>query len=315
MHLILNDLSAQFPVANPYEARAVMTSFLKAYQVARKATGSDNLILDRDYNHIFLTPEYCIAQWRNDDAVDMEDKRAFRSLIQRSDTYDSFPVEEISEFKAALCERPSDGCLLAYLLSGCCLSFLCDKIWDVPFIKGSYCFLNEETGQTDNYEASIPNIASVTTAMTFSQTHGEQIQREQQTAFVCGEDILAHADEFPNLVFCKNAEEQLIRERRRNSVSQIARRLIELQKYFETAVGAFDAQQLNHCTPESQKTLTQYQFEHTFLLPDGRNILFSWHLRFTGEYAGRIFFQPDMVSKKCYIGHIGPKLPAVRFPT
>lgn len=30
MHLILNDLSSQFPVANQYQAREVMTVFLKA---------------------------------------------------------------------------------------------------------------------------------------------------------------------------------------------------------------------------------------------------------------------------------------------
>ena len=315
MHLILNDLSAQFPVAGIYEARKVMQSFLKAYRAAKKAVGSDRLILDRDYNHILLTPEYFIEQWRNDHEVDIEDKRSFRSLIQQSDTYDSFPVEELSEFHAELYKCSSNGCLLAYLLSGCCLSFLCDKNWDIPVIQGRYCFLSEETGQDGSCAASVPNIASTATADVFSQTYGAQIRREQQAAFVSGKDILAHRDEFPNLVFCKNAEGQLMGERRRNSTGQIARRLMELQTYFESAAGAFDPRQLRHCTPETQATLEQYQLEHTFLLPDGKNVVFSWHLRFTGEYAGRIFFFPDMASKTCYIGHIGLKLPTVQFPT
>lgn len=317
MQLVLNELSSQFPAADQYQAREVMKSFLKAYQAAKTAVGSDRLILDKDYNHISLAEGYRVEQWRNDRAVDTEIKRAFRSLIQRSDTYDSFPVEaeDASEFEDSLCGRFSRGCLLAYLLSGCCLSFLCSPQWDIPFIQGIYRSINEETGQIDSREVSVPNIASEAAADAFSLTFGAQIRQEQRFSFALGSDILERAGEFPNLVFCKNAANQLQEERSRDTVKQIVRRLMELQAYFETADGAFDAQRLNHCTGESQATLNQYNLEHTFLLPGGERILFSWHLRFTGEYAGRIFFHPDMSSKKCYIGHIGPKLPTVRYRT
>lgn len=315
MYLILNDLSSQFPVTDLYQARAVMRSFLQAYQAARKVTGSSNLILDKDYNSILLSTGYCIGQWRNDCTVDTEDKRAFCSLIQRSDTYDSFPIEDVSEFAVDPDSILSTGCLLAYLLPGCCLSFLCDKKWDIPFIEGCYRFLDEAAEQIESRQARVPNIASLETANTFSQIYSEQVKRENRSSFTCGEDILKRTDEFPNLVFCKSAGDQLMEEHGRHSVNQIAGRLIELQEYFETAVGMFDAQRLRHCTQESEVTLKKYESEHTFLLPNGKNVLFSWHLRFTGEYAGRIFFYPDMTAQKCYIGHIGPKLPTVQFPT
>ena len=311
MELVLNDLSSQFPAENQYQARKVMKSFLKVYQVAKSTAGTNRLILDRDYNYISLAKGYCIEQWRNDHEVEEEVKRVFRSLIQRSATYDSFPIEDAAEFEVDLCKRPSAGCLLAYLRSGCCLSFPGHEEWDIPFIKGSYRFMNEETDQIDSCEASVPNIASEETASVFSQIFSEQIKREKRSSFHSGKDILDCAPKkFPNLIFCKTASDQLMAEGRHNNVNQIARRLIELQEYFETAIGAFDAQQLNHCTPESKATLDQYKLEHTFLLPSGREELFSWHLRFTGEYGdGRIFFYPDMTSKKCYIGHIGHKLP------
>lgn len=311
MDLILNDLSSQFPAENQYQARKVMKSFLKVYLVAKSVAGTNRLILDRDYNYISLAKGYCIEQWRNDHEVEEEVKRVFRSLIQRSATYDSFPIEDVAEFEVDLCKRLSAGCLLAYLRSGCCLSFPGHEKWDIPYIKGSYRFMNEETDQIDSCEASVPNIASEETASVFSQTYSEQIKREKRSSFLSGKDILDCAPKkFPNLIFCKTASDQLMAEGRHNNVSQIARRLIELQEYFETAIGAFDAQQLNHCTPESKATLDQYKLEHTFLLPSGREELFSWHLRFTGEYGdGRIFFHPDMISKKCYIGHIGHKLP------
>ena len=315
MQLILNELSSQFPLLNQYQARGVMTSFLRTYILAMRATGSNQLVLDRDYNHIKLAKDYCIEQWRNDIDVDVEDKRIFRSLIQRSITYDSFPIENLSEFKVQSSGHISYGCLLAYVLFGCCLSFLCDGKWDVSLIDGEYSFLNEETEQIQSKNVSIPNIASELTATAFSQAYCGQINHEKCTSFIVGEDILRRRKEFPNVVFCKNAEAQLKSEHSRNNVGQIVKHLLELQKYFETAEGAFNPQQLKHCTQESENTLDTYNPEHTFVMPNGEKKLFSWHIRFTGDYAGRIFFYPDMVSKKCYIGHIGHKLPTVDYPT
>ena len=314
MQLVLNELSSQFPLSNQYQAREEMTLFLKTYKAAVKVTGSDQLILDKDYNHINLAVGYCIKQWRNDSEVDIEDKRVFRSLIQRSALYDAFPIEDVSEFKVHPYGISSQGCLLAYLLSGCCLSFH-RKEWDIPFINGDYYSIDKQTEQIINREVRIPNIASVSTATTFSQTYSDQIKRENCESFISGEDILKCRDKFSNIIFCKNTENQLLKERCRNSVVQIAKRLVELQEYFESAEGAFNPNQLNHCTTESETTLQTYKQDHTFILPNGKNQLFSWHLRFTGDYAGRIFFHPDMKSKKCYIGHIGHKLPTVENPT
>lgn len=53
--------------------------------------------------------------------------------------------------------------------------------------------------------------------------------------------------------------------------------------------------------------------EHTFQLPNGKIQIFSWHIRYTGGYAGRIFFYPVPEEKKIYIGHIGHKLPTAKY--
>jgi hypothetical protein len=124
-----------------------------------------------------------------------------------------------------------------------------------------------------------------------------------------GKDILDHAQEaFPNLIFCKNAEKQLENENNCMNATQIARKLKKLQEH--TVLGT----ELINATPESKPTLEHYENEHTFLLPNGQQQLFSWHLRFTGNsIAGRIFYEIE--GKNCFIGHIGSKLPTVKYPT
>lgn len=313
MQLVLNDLSLQFPVENQYEARKIMQMFLAAYRLAKEATGSDCLILDSSLPHLFLSEGYCVDQWRNDYEVDIEEKRLFRSLIQRSETYDAFSFDEESEFKISMSKQSSVGCLLAHLLDGCCLSFLCRSEWDTPFIQGDYLYLNDEDCEIESHTVSIPNIASAHTASVFSLSHTAKIQQHRRASFASGTSIVERISEFPNLELCENAKTQLLAEHGRKCTRQIARRLFELQEYFESADGGFDSDKLTHCTPESQSTLDQYKDAHTFTLPNGEEKLFSWHLRYTGEYAGRIFFFPDMTSKKCYIGHIGQKLPTSKY--
>lgn len=96
-------------------------------------------------------------------------------------------------------------------------------------------------------------------------------------------------------------------------IRQICKRLLELQKYFESSPEVFDKNRLNHATLESVATLKQYEREHTFQLPSGDYKVFSWHMRFTGSFEGRIFFLPDISNSKCYIGHIGGKLKNVTY--
>ena len=103
---------------------------------------------------------------------------------------------------------------------------------------------------------------------------------------------------FPNLIFCENAINGCYKNVGVAEAGQVYKRLLELPK----------------ASPETPLTLEQYETEHTFLLPEGNAQLFSWHTRFTGGYAGRIFFYPDTTQKKMYIGHIGHKLPTKKYP-
>lgn len=119
---------------------------------------------------------------------------------------------------------------------------------------------------------------------------------------------------FPNLIFCENAINGCYKNVGVAEAGQVYKRLLELQVAAEKMGNQFDKRLLPKASPETSLTLEQYETEHTFLLPEGNAQLFSWHTRFTGGYAGRIFFYPDTTQKKMYIGHIGHKLQTKKYP-
>jgi len=96
-------------------------------------------------------------------------------------------------------------------------------------------------------------------------------------------------------------------------IAKLYAKLDELNDYFRNITGNFDVNALKHCTGESEATLKNYKDDHTFILPDGSEEIFSFHLRFTGTYAGRIFFISDEENRSCIIGHIGKKLKSVKY--
>jgi hypothetical protein len=89
-------------------------------------------------------------------------------------------------------------------------------------------------------------------------------------------------------------------------------RLRKLQQYAESwTEGSFSSNKL-HCSasPESEATLKQYSKERTFLCPDEKKRMFSWHVRL--PLGWRIHFYPEQ-PRKILIGYIGEHLPTAKF--
>lgn len=309
MQLVLNELSADFPLKNEYEGKRVMADFIDTYSLTRKILKNDRVLLDMDYNGIYLAPDYNIGKWRNDSSVDEDQKRMFRSLLNKSLIYENVVDREEN---VKIDGKIARGGLYAYLDNDCLISFSSDAKWLTDTIDAVYDGTNEEIDDKKNI--TIPNVANNDTVNSFQKKYSNLIFDDSLDTINVGADILMHEkDMFANLVFCDTAKRQLKQEKNPVLVRQICKRLLELQKYFETAPKAFDKEKLNHATPETPATLTQYKREHTFQLPTGEYEVFSWHMRFTGNVKGRIFFFPDIANSKCYIGHIGGKLKTVLF--
>lgn len=317
MQMILNELSARFPVETTECGKLLMDSFLETYFEVKKIIQNDSILLDQDYKSFELAPEYRIEQWRNDPTVDIESKRKFRVLLNRSIVYNSKEFEQEKEwsFKTEFQhkEYTSKGCLLTYEMDGVAVSFLSNECWKNTEIEGTY-FELLENGDLVQSQVKIPNVSYCENVSSFKEYYEQSKEKWRYTNIKSGQDVLRCAKRaFPNLIFCENAIQGCWKNVAVSEAGQVYKRLLELQQAAESMGNKFDRNVLAKATPESGATLERFSVEHTFLLPDGTTQLFSWHIRYTGGYAGRIFFHPVPETKKIYIGHIGHKLPTVKY--
>ena len=317
MQMILNELSARFPVDSVENAKQMMDSFLNTYVDVKKIINNDSMLLDQDYNSFELASGYRIEQWRNDSTVDVEDKRIFRTLLNKSTVYNSEEFEQEKEFdfrtEFLYKEHASKGCLLVYEMDGVAVSFLSSIHWRTPEIKGTYLMLSDD-GELEHAQVEIPNVSFDGNIGEFKKYYEQWKEERRYKDIASAEDILKYAaDTFPNLIFCGNAVQGCRKNVGVSEAGQVYKKLLELKRAAENMDSQFDKNCLAKASPESPVTLNRYSEEHTFSLPDGAMQLFSWHIRYTGGYAGRIFFHPVPEQKVIYIGHVGHKLPTVRY--
>lgn len=319
MQMVLNELSSTFPCETVEGGKQVMKTFLDTYFQAKEILRDDTILLDRNYQNVELAKGYPIAKWRNDKTIDTEVRRMFYRMINHSITFTSAEFgEEASwlisgEFKH--CGKEAKGCLIAYERDDLVISFLSNPCWECEKLEGTYSLLDEYGEILEENEAvTVPHVSYNANLYAFKKDYSNKIALLGKTVLKSGKDILKNqAALFPNIVLCKNAVKQLEMDIGAEEVAQVYKKLLELQIYFGKTGDSFDKDALLNATPESDATLKRYGEDHTFVLPDGERILFTWHIRFTGSYAGRIFFYPDVAKKKCYIGHIGHKLPTMKY--
>ena len=313
--MILNELSAQFPRETITDGKQIMESFLDTCFQVKKIIQNDSILLDKDYQSFELAKGYRIEQWRNDPTVEVESQRKFRSLLNKSVVYNSEEFEREHEFETEFQCRGSvsKGCLLVYETDGVAVSFLNEEYWKKSEIEGEYLELADD-GTLKQYAVKIPNVSFDENIHLFKDYYEKKKDELRYTDIVSGQDILNCASNmFPNLVFCENAIQGCKRNVGVSEAGQVYKRLLELQRAAEIMENKFDKDILPKATPESVVTLKRFSEEHTFLLPDGNKKVFSWHTRYTGGYAGRIFFYPVPEKKIIYIGHVGSKLPTEKY--
>lgn len=317
MQLVVNDLSAKFPCADVRQGREIMERFIEAYYLVKDVLRTESVLFDKDYRSFELAQNYRLEQWLSDAKIDVEMKRKFRRILNQSIVFDSEEFEQEqqwrldAEFRHG--ELVSKSCQLAYEIEGVLISFLSDSYWKRATVQGTYTYL-DAIGDIKEVQAEVPNISCQENAIPFREEQEKILNAQQRESMHCGMDIfMCRKEAFPNLIFCDNASKQLQTAIGATEAGQVYRRLMELQKATEKKQGKFVLDELTHATPETKITLQMFEEEHTIMLPTGATQLFSWHVRFTGAYAGRIFFEPVPNEGKIYIGHIGRKLPTAKF--
>lgn len=204
------------------------------------------------------------------------------------------------------------GLGIAYLLDTLSVSFNSHQKWDTHQIFVQVNNIDEE-GDLLTEEIDIKHAVSVE----HIRRHEGWFSTQRRGKIIDGADLWKHRIElFPSLILCDRVGEQLSNYKSSDPIfRQITKKLFLLEDYFSAWSHAnFDSTQIAcKTTPESTETLSRYNSEHRFVCPDGEKKLFSWHIR-TTPGDGRIFFFPDEKLGKGIIGHIGSKLPTVKYP-
>jgi hypothetical protein len=132
---------------------------------------------------------------------------------------------------------------------------------------------------------------------------------------VNGLELWNRKDElFPSLIFCEAVSEQLQSLGAENPILQLIKnRLSELEDYCKGWTDeAFEPKSLRNVSPESQVTLqnSKYSKERTFLCPDGKERVFSWHAKLS--FGWRIYFFPNE-QRKMIVGYVGCHLRTAKY--
>jgi hypothetical protein len=147
------------------------------------------------------------------------------------------------------------------------------------------------------------------------QEHSDWINNRIRSRVVSGLELWNRKDElFPSLIFCEAVSDQLQSLGAENPILQLVKnRLSELEDYCKGWTDeAFEPNNLRNVSPESQVTLQnpKYSKERTFLCPDGKRRVFSWHVKLS--FGWRIYFFPNE-QKKMIVGYVGCHLRTVKY--
>lgn len=314
VEIVFNELSLKTPFDSKQAARRLMTKFIDTLRTSTGQGAKRKLCTMSNFDHLELSVDYQIVQWRNDSEVEREERSFLRTLQDKNDP----PLPDIANLSVETnyLGTRSIGLEYAVVFEALAISIQSEEQWDCDRLKLTVTKLEEE-GELVDELIDIYHASSKSHVL----NHTAWIQERNRTNIISGKDLWDRRNELiPNLKLCNSTVDQLTVLQEGNSMLRpVIRRLFELEDFCRNwQFGAFLPDTLPClATTESQVTLQKYGSERTFICPDGQQRLFSWHVRLT-PLAWRIYFIPEEPnspnqSGKIIIGYIGSHLRTVRF--
>lgn len=309
LEMVLNELSLQNPAPDIPTARQRMSELVKTLVAATKKGASRVLRTHSNLNTIELSPGYPVAQWRNDPAVDREERNFFRTLTAKAPFWSDVAEEIKNDFDLSQVWHQGDearGLGFALVMDALAISLKSEARWDCSRLQVEVRRLDERQDLIDDRVEILHASRSI-----HIQEHIAWIEQRIRTVVRDGAELWnLKNDLFPNLIFCATARAQVQSLSAGNPMlRQVVKRLEELENYCKTwTSGAFDLDSFpSKASPESDSRLQMFRHELTISCPDGEKRLFSLHLRMTPG-AWRLHFSVELGPGKIIIGYIGPKI-------
>lgn len=298
--MYLNEKSWEIQGENPYGISEAIKEFLQICKEMFEKFHIAYIYVPSEEEPYLRSAVYTISKWLSE--VDIEYKRLYLSFWNKRVVY-----EEEGEFELSYQNEVLRGGTQAVINDSFMISVGFSEKWKKNKIQAQLFSLAEDKES----EVIVPNLyqkeqlmlqpfAGIMQAVSRIQVYSYEELWERRTNF------------FPHLVFCPSVKKDMDKLET-SYLHQIIRKLQEIDCYVEKyGTKEFRPELLTKTTLESERTLEQYQKEHTFRDEIGREYLVSWHMRYTGM-SGRIFFVPTYAENKMLICYIGKKLPNVTY--
>ncbi len=320
--LVLNDLSLRHQATDRHAARRLMREFVDTLITAvdHKVTV---LRTHEDIRNIILSPNYPLDAWLGDHQVPREENLFLLDYMSRYPYIQPYDDnlqdnDELQKdqglFEGKFKGDKADGLGFAYLMNGLALSFLSEPCWDTPWLDLDCKEMDDESHEIIEFHERQRHVSR---ARHISKDHAAWIEERLVSGVRNGSDLLRNAVTlFPNLVFCRDASNQ-IRVLGAGSMylPSILRLLLALEKQANSwTEGDFDYRCLHNASSESESTMSRFGDKRRFVCPDGIRRTFEWHLKGLPR-PWRIHICADSRQKRILIGYVGKHLPTQRDPT
>jgi hypothetical protein len=316
LEMVLNELSLQVPAADIPTARKLMSELINTVRTATSHGVKKVIRTHTEFQSTILAPDYPVARWRNDNAVDREARRFFITLITKApflaDVSDPKLEDAVSLSEFTHQGIPASGLGIAYLLETLALSLASQQCWDCSRLQMDFKQLDENG---DVIEEIIEIIHA--SRSKHIQEHANWIQKRIRTGVKDGLELWKRREElFPNIEFCDNVSKQLQNIRGRQlELQPVVKALFELQnccKNWSTGLFNVEGYPIEE-SGESEATSNKYGRERTFRCLDGKERLFERHVKLR-ICNWRIHLFPEKPGK-IIVGYVGCHLPTVKYPT
>ncbi|MBW4631548.1 MAG: hypothetical protein KME30_06495 [Iphinoe sp. HA4291-MV1] len=315
LDLILNELSLQNPAPNQNIARQWISCFIKTIKTVKAHGVKANLRTKYDFHTTLLAPNYPIRRWLNDKEVDQVERLFMKTLATKTPFSTEIANVEIQsiESNAGLSEFWYQGELVvglgvAHILDTIAVSLVSDERWNCSRLLLELRRIDEnEDGEVTDEIVEILHAS----CSDHVQEHANWIQKRIRTGVLDGLTLWNRRDElFPSLEFSDDVYKQVQNLGSGNPMlQQVVKRLFELEESCKSwTEGGFNMETLPcKVSPESDSRLKRLSKELTFKCPDGRERVFSLHVRMTPG-AWRLHFSVESGPGKIIIGYMGPKI-------
>ncbi|MGB5962756.1 MAG: hypothetical protein WBG73_19115 [Coleofasciculaceae cyanobacterium] len=305
LEMVLNELSLRTPSTDIPTAQQLMSDLISTVLQATTSGVKRVLRTSEEINNIELAPGYSVVRWRNDHTVNREERSFFRTLTAKAPFWTD--VTETIKNDFDLSEvwyqgEEAKGFGFAVVIDALTVSLISKACWDCSRLE-------LEVRRLDEHENFIDERLEIVHASRRNhvQEHTNWINNRIRSKVTDGLELWHRKDElFPNLTLCEAVGQQLQSLGAENPMLQpVKNRLLELEDYCKSWTDdAFDPKNIRNVSPESQVTLQnpKYSKERTFLCPDGKDRVFSWHAKLSSGW--RIYFLPNE-QRKMIIGYVG----------